>query len=265
MYFLFVLLGFAGSLLSSLFGFGSAMLVLAIGPYLLPAHQVIALSAILFAASTLTKTIIFRAFLNWQLVGYITLGSLPFAYMGGQLLPCLSQQTLHRCLGVLILIYVSLQSAAFYRGNYRTNPNTASHILDSNKKATGSEASRAVENGATGKFLLIIVSAGYGFASGLVGSGSVIKAMFFRRLHLCKEAFVGTMAATSLVATIGKITAYAQNGLLQREMLPLMITLVAAAALAAFIGRRYLKRINSKIFNNGVLVLLIIAAMGLLL
>jgi len=258
MYFLFVFLSFAGSLLSSVFGFGSAIVVLAIGPYLLPAHQVIALSAILFAASTLTKTIIFRAFLNWQLVGYITLGSLPFAYIGGILLPYLSQQMLQRCLGLLILIYVFLQSAGINRESRRTNPDTASRNSES-------EACIAVQIGAFGRFQLTAVSACYGFASGLVGSGSVIKAMFFRRMHLRKEAFVGTMAATSLVATIGKITAYSQNGLLQREMLPLIITLVAAAVVAACIGRRYLKKIDSTIFNNGVLVILIIAAVGLII
>ena len=117
----------------------------------------------------------------------------------------------------------------------------------------------------TGRVQLLAVASTYGFFSGLVGSGSVIKAIFFRQLQLGKEAFVGTMAATSMVATIGKIAAYSQTGLLNRTMLPVIIALAAVAMAAALIGKRYLRKIDSRLFNNGVLVMLAVAALGLLL
>jgi uncharacterized membrane protein YfcA len=115
-----------------------------------------------------------------------------------------------------------------------------------------------------GKIYLIAIAACYGFTSGLVGSGSVIKALFFRRLELSKEAFVGTMAATSVVATIGKIGAYTQTGLLHSGLRTPMLALIIVAITAVLIGRVTLRKIDSAVFTHGVTVLLIVAGIGLL-
>lgn len=275
MYALFVLLAFVSSLLSGIFGFGSAMIVLALGPYFLPGHEVVALSAVLFAASTITKTIAFRAHLHWPLVMTITLGSLPFAYVGGLMLPLLSQDMLQRCLGLLILTHVLLTHTKLWLpGRFLT-----SYFLPSNQDrhrrittdgpgaAATSDTPQPIKQPARqpGQAYLIAIAASYGFTSGLVGSGSVIKALFFRRLELGKEAFVGTMAATSVVATIGKIGAYSQTGLLHGGLLTPMLALTIVAIAAVLISRVYLRKIDSTVFSHGVTVLLIVAGTGLLI
>ena len=259
----FALLGFASSVLSSVFGFGSAMIVLALGPYFLPVHEVVALSAVLFIASTVTKTITFRSYLHWPLIGTITVGSLPFAYLGGLLLPHLSQQFLQRCLGVLIISYVCLQLPVI-RNALRSVQDQ--FVPRASASASASASSKPDSSGAidSSTARLIAVAAGYGFTSGLVGSGSVIKAIFFRQSGLEKEAFVGTMAATSVVATIGKLVAYTQTGLLHGPLLLPMLALVVAAVAAVLVGRTLLKKFDSTVFNRGVTLLLIVAAIGLL-
>ncbi len=263
MYVLFTLLGFASSLISSVFGFGSAMVVLAVGPYLLPAHQVIALSAILFAASTVAKTFAFRSHIHWRLVGYITAGSLPFAYLGGLLLPHLSQSVLQRSLGMFVLVYVGLKIPAV---------NTAfGHVsrglsqLRTTASVKRAELAEVSAQKPPGKIFLIAVAASYGFASGLIGSGSIIKAIFFRQLEMRKEAFVGTMAATSVVATIGKIVAYVQTGLLHGGLATPIVTLIVVAVCAVVIGKRFLQKIDSELFNHGITLLVALAGLGLLL
>lgn len=243
MYALFALIGFASTLLSSVFGFGSALLVLSIGPYLLPVHEVIALSAILFAASTISKTIVFRHTLDWSLVLIIAVGSLPFAYLGGMLLPHVSQPLLQIALGLLILVSLALK-----------HPSVARCLKTRDSSAAGAS-----------RLKLTLIAAGYGIVSGLVGSGSVIKALFFRRMQLAKETFVGTMAATSVLASIGKITAYAQSGLLHSQLIWPALAMLVAALAAILIGRAVLLRIENRWFDTGVTVLMAVAATGLLL
>ncbi len=243
MYALFALIGFSSTLLSSVFGFGSALLVLSIGPYLLPVHEVIALSAILFAASTITKTIVFRQSLDWSLVLIIAIGSLPFAYLGGMLLPLLSQPLLQIALGLLILASLAMKHPSIAR---------------SLRSSVGDPAD-------VSRYKLTTIAASYGLVSGLVGSGSVIKALFFRRMQLAKETFVGTMAATSVLASIGKIAAYTQSGLLHSQLLWPALAMLVAALAAVLIGRAVLLRIESRWFDTGVTVLMAVAACGLLL
>jgi len=131
-------------MIAAVFGFGSAMLVLAIGPHIIPVGEAIALSAVLFAASTITKTIVLRDHLDWRIVGIMAIASVPFAYVGGLVLPLLDPVLAKRLLGLMILVYLCTQSLSLPRFKLATPG-------------------------------LLAGSALYGFLSGLLGSGSVIK------------------------------------------------------------------------------------------
>lgn len=233
-YLLFVLAAFAASLVSAVFGFGSAMLVLAIGPHLIPVEEAIALAAVLFAASTITKTILFREHMDWKVVGVMALASVPFAYAGGLLLSQMDPALTRRLLGLMILSYLAL--------SYFKPP--------------------TIRLGMPG---IAIGSAAYGFVSGLLGSGSVIKVVMLRELNITREAFVGAMAATSVLASGAKIIAYSQTGLLKPDLWLAMLGLTIAAISAALIGRRTLSKISVTGFDVGVRVLLGIAAIALVI
>lgn len=234
-YWLFVTLGFIASAVAAVFGFGSAMIMLAFGPYLVGAEQAIALSAVLFGASTLTKSLLFRKHLDWKVVAIMATASVPFAYLGGLMMPLLPNGMLARLLGVMILIYLLISRF---------------DVLPRFRIGTPG---------------LVAGSAAYGLASGLVGSGNIIKVVMFREMNITREAFVGAMAATSVLASFAKITAYWQGNLLNDSMMMLIAALVAVAVSAALLGRSTLRAISSDWFDRGVRLLLLFAAIGLLI
>lgn len=234
-YLVFIFLGFFASVTSAIFGLGSALIVLAIGPYILPVKEVIALSAVLFTASTLTKSIVFARYIDWKLAGIMAISSLPFAYLGASLVQDLPAEILKHMLGLMIFLYIGL---------------SAFNLFPSLKIGTAG---------------VITGSAGYGFFSGLLGSGNLLKAIIFREMSMSKEAFVGAMAATSVLANLVKLTVYNHANLLNDSQIRPMFGLAIAAALAVFVGRKYLRKITVMQFGFGVQIVLAASAFGLLI
>ncbi|MBT3360042.1 MAG: sulfite exporter TauE/SafE family protein [Rhodospirillales bacterium] len=234
-YVAFVALGFVSSIISSVFGFGTALVVLAVGSHILPVKETIALATVLFAASTLTKTLIFRNHIDWKIAGIMAICSLPFSYLGASLLAVVPADALKRLLGVMVLLYL-IMNVFKLRPNFRI--------------------------GTPG---LVVGSAAYGFVSGLLGSGNLIKAIVFREMSITKEAFVGAMAATSVLSNFAKLTAYSQAGILTTDMAWPMAGLIASAVMVALFGRFLLRKISAVQFGYGVQIVLAVAAIGLVL
>ena len=232
---LFILLAFVASLVSAVFGIGTALLVLAIGSHILPVKETIALATVLFSASTIAKTIVFGKHIDWRVAGLMALASLPFAFAGASLMVYMPTDMLKRSLGAMILLYVILSRFK--------------HIP-------------ALKIGTAG---LLVGSASYGFVSGLLGSGNIIKAIIFREMRLSKEAFVGAMAATSVLSNLAKLTAYTQSDLLGKELAVEIVCLITAAVLAVFIGRRILRIMDGSKFDAGLQFILALSAVGLLI
>lgn len=231
---LFVLLGFTASIISAIFGFGTALIVLAVGSHILPVKEAIALGVVLFTASTTFKTLLFRKHIDWKIAGTMAITSLPFAYLGASLLADMPAELLKHLLGVMILLYLVL-----------TIFNLFPKII-------------------IGTAGLLGGSAAYGFVSGLLGSGNLIKAIIFREMNITKEAFVGAMAATSVLSNIAKITAYTQSDLLHADHVWPVIGLVFGAVVAAFVGQRILRNMSVGNFEVGMQAVLAISAVALL-
>ena len=234
-YALFVLIGLLSSIASAVFGFGNALFLLAIGSHILPVKETIALATVLFVASTVTKTFLFGKHIDWKVVAIMSVACLPFAYLGAQLLAIAPAEQIKRMLGVMILIYLALSL---------TNRLPAFKI---------------------GLLGLITGSALYGFVSGLLGSGNLIKVVMFREMNITKEAFVGAMAATSVMSNFAKIFSYTQSGLLNATLLWPALALVVSAVAAALLGRAVLQKMNLATFETGVQILLGAAAVALII
>ena len=217
-----------------MFGFGTALLVLAVGSHILPVKETIALATVLFAASTIMKTIVFGRYIDWKIAGIMAIASLPFAFAGASLMTHMPTDILKRSLGAMILLYIILT-------RFKLVP--------------------ALRIGTIG---LLVGSASYGFISGLMGSGNIIKAVIFREMNISKEAFVGAMAATSILSNLAKLTAYTKSDLLGRELAVPIVGLVTAALLAVCIGRRILRSVDASQFEVGLQIILAISAVGLL-
>ena len=234
-YLIFIALGFAASIVSAIFGFGTALIVLSIGSYILPIKETIALAAVLFTASTLVKTVLFGRHIDWKLTIMMSIASVPFAYLGALFLSDLPGEFLKRALGATTLIYLVMT-------HFRWFP----------KMKIGTKG-------------LLLGSAAYGFVSGLLGSGNIIKAVIFREMDISKEAFIGAMAATSVLANVAKMNTYYQVGLLDPGLVVPMVCLVFAAIFAVLIGRFLLRDITASQFQTGLQVVLVVSAIGLLL
>jgi len=222
-------------MVSAIFGFGTALLVLAIGSHILPVKETIALATVLFAASTVTKTVLFSQHIEWKTVAIMALSCLPFAYLGAELLALVPADLIKRHLGLMVLIYLGL---------------SLTNRLPTFKIGTAG---------------LIGGSAFYGFVSGLLGSGNLIKVIIFREMKITKEAFVGAMAATSVMSNLAKLASYTQTGLLTIEMAWPAIVLVLGAIGTALLGRTILMKLDVKWFEFGMQILLGFAAGALLL
>lgn len=165
----------------------------------------------------------------------MSLGSLPFAYLGAELLVETPPVVAKRLLGLMVLLYL---------------------FLDLIKRVP------AVRLGTIG----IIASSGlYGFLSGLLGSGNIVKVVLLREMKMTKEAFVGVMAASSVLANIVKLISYGTTGLMTSEMLLPAFALILCAIFMAFIGRIVLGKIETHIFEVGLKILLGVAAFALVI
>ena len=234
-YFLFVLLGFGASIVSAVFGFGTALIVLAVGSHILPVKEAIVLGTVLFTTSTVLKTVLFSKHINWKLAGFMSVASLPFAFAGASLLSEVPVDVLSRLLGAMILSYIALTV-------FKLTPE--------------------INIGTVG---LIGGAAAYGFVSGLLGSGNLIKVIIFRKMHITKHAFVGTMAATSLLSNVAKLGAYGACDLLSMDLITPIVGLVLGSVTAVFIGRRILHDVSTAHFEKGIQVLLVVSAFALLI
>nr|WP_319513744.1 sulfite exporter TauE/SafE family protein [uncultured Cohaesibacter sp.] len=231
---LFVVVGFLSALASAVFGFGTAVFLLAIGSHLLDVKDTIVLATVLFAASTITKSILYGRHIDWRIVGVMALSCLPFSYGGSLLLVLLPGELVKQLLGAMVLCYVFLK-----------------HIgrLPAFRIGWGG---------------LIVGSALYGFVSGLVGSGNLIKVILFREMQISRQAFVGAMAATSVLSNLAKLSGYWQSGLMTMQMAGPAAALIVAAVVAALLGRFMLTRISAHWFEAGLQILMVIAALALL-
>lgn len=232
-YAVFVGIALISSIVSAVFGLGTALLVIAVGSHILPIKEAIALATILFTAETCTRTFLYRAHIDWRLTGLMTAFSVPFAYLGASALAVAPVDLLKTSLGSMILLYVVMAFSGW-------RPK--------------------VEMGRTA---LILGSAGYGFVSGLLGTGNVIKAVVFDHMGLRKEAFVGVMAATSVLANFTKIGSYVADGLIdERHFLP-GVGLVFCIVAVTLLGRVLLKRVTPEHFRTGVLLILAAVSISL--
>ena len=214
-YIIFTLIGFASSLVSAVFGLGTALLLLSIGALVLPVKEAIALATVMFLAAGLAKTWLFRSAIDWRTTAWVTIGSLPFAYFGAALVDAAPAELLRRLLGAMVLCYllVTLKGQLL---NFRP-----------------------------GRTVLFVGSCVYGFLSGLLGSGNIVKAILFREMSISKESFVGIMAATSVLTNVAKLSAYTSDQLITSEHTYTIIGLIISAIVSAFIGQVLLRKISS--------------------
>lgn len=233
-YIIYLVIAVFASCVSALFGMGAALILLAAGAYLFDPAEAIALATIIFTSNTIARSATMWKDIPWKMGIFMAVASIPFAYLGAEHMVHVPTELLRRMLGALILIHVFVTWRKFQVNTSGSYPTYG------------------------------ILSAIYGYLSGLLGSGNPVKAIFFHHMGLSKHAFVGLMAVTSIPANAVKLFSYHQSGLLESVPNFMPIALIAISIIVAIGGRMLLKKLPDAGFKVGLQVMLTLAALGLI-
>jgi uncharacterized protein len=223
------------SVVSSAFGFGSGILILVVGMYVLPEREVVALSAIFFLVAESARVACFRSAARPGWATIFSVVNLPFVVLGALLLGLVPTNVIRVGLALLAIAYVLERRRGF---RFRHGCETC---------------------------LVVLAASLHGLASGLLGSGSTIKAIFFRDLARSREEFVTIMASTGLLASMIKVGLYANAGLLTSDHLSVAAGLALGAVISTFTGAHILRRTPEKPYQDVLNALLLLSAAALVI
>ncbi len=194
---------------------------------------IVPIATMFYLSMNITKLIIFRKDINWQLAKNLILSSIPGLIAGSLLIAYIPTIIARQIISVLIIIFLIVE--IFKIKTYE---------IKNTSLAT------------------IIVGMVYGFLSGLIGSGGMIRTPLLMKMGLTKAAFIGTAAAASLFSNIIKMTTYTLSGLVSQYVLVNGIFSILVGIVGAQIGKGLLKYVKDKSFKIILQIGLLIAAVS---
>lgn len=243
-----------GSFLSFFCGFGLGTLLLPAFLIILPAPAAIAASALVHMANNIFKLFLLGrdadrrlvlTFGIWSVVGAL-LGALALGYAAGftasyayTVLGYSANMTLlNTVLGLVIIGFSWFELSAAANGGF---------IMGGNALLAGGLLS--------------------GFFGGLSGHQGALRSAFLMRVGLSKAAFMGTRVVCACMVDLTRITVYAGDISTSWHDIPVMHALVASlsAFTGAWMGNRFLKKIELPLLNRIVSFALIIFGLKLVL
>lgn len=231
---LFLIIAFLGSILSITFGLGNAIIIIPFSSILLPIKKAIAIITFYFIAGNISKIYIFRKHIDWKITTLIWAGAIPMVFIGAYIMVIAPSDLIKKILGVIVLLYV---------------------INDYFNLTKYVKLNKIAIAGAGGA---------YGFFTGIIGTGSAIKAALLTHLGLRKQKFIAVMATSAILLNIIKTSIYSRFSLLSISDIPLIIALILCAFGGSYIGRNLVKKIHPEAFKKVILVILVIIAIKLL-
>jgi len=243
-----------GSFMSFFCGFGLGTLLLPAFLIILPAPAAIAASALVHMANNLFKLFLLGrhadkhlllTFGLWSVAGAL-LGAITLGYAGGlsikytyTLLGYPAEITLLNTLLGMVIIgfsWFELSTAAERGIGMGRNALTAGGLLS-------------------------------GFFGGLSGHQGALRSAFLMRAGLSKEAFMGTRVVCACMVDLSRIAVYASDITTSWHDIPWVygIAAVISAFTGAWLGNRFLKKIELPLLNRIVSIALILFGLKLIL
>jgi hypothetical protein len=230
---LFYFVVLISSISSSALGIGSFILIPIVALYI-GAKASVGVLTIYFLVQNINKLIFFKGHANIDIAKIIILWAIPGVILGSILLGYVPDIYFEKILAIAILVFITNDIRNFFVG-------------------------RRSEKGIPVFGLL------YGFFSGLLGSGNLVKGPLFVSLGLLKESYIATYALTSLFMNLPKIGIYTWNGVINRESLIMAIPLVVISVIGTYLGKKAIKKVNTQLFYGIIVSFFIISAIILLL
>ena len=226
-------LAFVCETIGTVTGFGSSTFFIPSAVFLESFHLVLALTAILHVFGNLSKLMLFRSGVSYQLILKLALPSILLAGAGALLTHFVSIQLLKICLGLVLMF---LASALLLMKPSITRLSQGSGIA------------------------LTAVS---GFFTGLVGTGGALRAVALASMELEKSSFVFASAAIDIGGDILRTGIYLSHGYMDWNQWFYLPLLGSAAVLGAWCGRHLLKFMHQSQFEKVVAVLIFLSGLAL--
>ena len=206
------------STLAAVSGFGGAAVLL---PVLVASFGVREAIPILTVAQLIgngSRVWFNRHELNWKVVGWLALGGVPSALVGGVIFSRTPLPFLTRMLGVFLILVVAWR-----------------HLRP---KATAKPPA----------WSFALIGAGASFLSALLGSVGPLMAPFFLAHGLVKGAYIGTEALATVVMHVAKLIAYHQSSVLPLHAVIAGLAIGPIMIFGSFLGKRMVDRLSERVF-----------------
>ncbi|MCL1077698.1 sulfite exporter TauE/SafE family protein [Parashewanella spongiae] len=214
-------ISFIAFCISALSGGGAGLILIPILSQFLNPAQVPAAITIGTATSSLTRILMFYKNIQWRMVSWIVLSSLPGVAVGAYLLSYLNPIIIELCLSLFLI----------------------SNLVMIFKKGSKEEFSNKLPN-----WILIIVGFSIGIISSLIGAVGVLYNRIYFRYGLTNEEVIATRAANEIVIHLIKLGIYTWLGILGLETFKFGALVAISSILATLIVKLFINKIPRKIF-----------------
>lgn len=223
------------SVFSSALGTGMSFVLLPLAALQFGAKESVGILSIYFLFQNVNKIAIYRKHIDWKIAVRVICWSMPGVLIGSLALSYVPVDVFKKILACLILLYLA-------NDIFKLIPRK--HAPDR---------------------MLPGLSLVYGFLSGLIGSGNLIKGPLFASLGLLKETYVGTYALTSLFMNVPKIITYYATGIIDGSAFVKSIPFLILSILGTYIGKYLIGKIHNDVFYFVVTASFAVSAIALLL
>lgn len=231
----FFMVAFIAATVSAIAGFGSALILISASSLFFDIKWSIAITTFFYAYNTSLKTYYFRTYIDWPLVIKLSLLAIPGVVIGAYCLLLMPSSWLAIGLAVIALIYLML------------------------------DIFKLIPESKVNDLILMVSGFIYGFISGAVGSGSIVKAIVFKQINMPKEVFVACMAASALPLNIIKITVFVTASLVVWKDIPSILVLLIASYFGTLFGKFLLAKVSQIWFDFLVRLMLFSLSIGLII
>jgi uncharacterized protein len=221
MYIILFLIAIISFGISAVCGGGASFILLPALGLLLPGLQVPAALSIGTAVSSISRIMVFKKHVRWDIVAWFVPPALPAVWLGAKLLSSINPVLLEFLIGIFLVVNLPL-------------------IFRKEKQSSGRNP----------KWVLLLIGVGTGFISGLTGAVGLLFNRFYLTYGLSKEEIIATRAANELLLHLIKIVLYGMFGLLTAQALGAGFALSAAAIVSAWLMKRLLKYISENGFRR---------------
>ena len=225
---------FAGTI-GGITGLGTAIIALPVFTVVFGVHQAIPIVSVAMLLNTLSRAVANRNYIDWRVIRWFAVGSVPGAVIGGVAFANAPADILVRSLGIFLLALVA----------WRHMP-----------KQTG--------RGQMGVRCFVPAGVGQGFLSAVFGGAGPFGAHFYLEYGLTRNAFIGTVAVGTLIINVMKVSVYSGYTILDVPLFTLAICLGIVMGAGAYAGATVVKHLSERVFTYLVETVMVFAGAALL-